>query len=1144
LTVPSSQHHPGLPPEGFWKKTLLIATLSCLAIAQPLFDVIGRYPTFFVANRLLPVDIYALVAGICVVFPLLLSIVTRILGAINRRAEEWSYRIEIAVLSGTAILPFAKVVHGIPGIFLVVLSFSAGTGIAFVYERFIAARKFLMALSVALVAIPAYFIFLTPVSTLLFGGASQATADAGKSHRPPVVMVVFDEFSLVSLLNEHQTIDSLRFPNISLLAQNTTWFRNATTVSTQTEYAVPAILSGRRPLPGSVLLPTLHDYPDNVFTLLGPHYQMQVYESQTSLCPPQYAGTLQPLKPFRARIESMASDLGVIYRKIVLPDDLTRSLPSVEHTWGKFSSRDSVGYSRDNSTKSISNGAKLIREMDYNRRILWDNFLSALQPSAGNAFYFLHILLPHYEWEYTPSGKSYLLKSAGIPPIPGLKGEDWGDDSWAVLQAQQRYLLQVRALDGMVGELVRKLKDEGLYDSSLLIITADHGVSFVPNDSRRFLTASNYPDILPVPLFIKTPFEHSGSVNDRNAETIDILPTIAAVTGLPLPRPLDGSCLFDTSLSERPEKKVFLAEDPAGYRIFPKSIDEKVASVKRQIQYFGTGSQPYGLYTIGPHSELIGRDVNVLPILKSNITPISIDHRDYYSSIDPDAPGLLAQISGRMHDRDPHTPVSTLAIAVNGTIRAMTRTYIASDGEFTAMVPDDCLHAGKNSIQAYILRDTAGTLTLIQPEHDVSYTLTGEAGSTETLTSPDGQKAKIGSGTSDGSIDSIYCDNGRLWSFGWAARFSASQLPIELILFSGDRFLEAIPPGNQIRPDLAREHHDEKLVHAGWSFDLHGPEFNGSLLPHIRVFALYADGSCAELHSPVRDRSLSASPDIHPVAMYSLATGRHGSTTLRGIDDKLYVVANAGSAGTVDTVESESDGLSIYGWALQAKQHRLPRQVVVFLDGNYVCSDTCGNFKRPEIGVKYSNPLFANAGFRIRIDSAKLHFPLKIKALRVFALYGDRNASEVPHHFRDFTMAKHGTSPTGTTADLLEIRFGNRVFPIVKGIIEGHLDIWRQTADSLQIAGWAADIKHGHTIDAVIMTVNGSIVKTIRTGRLRKDISQGYKEKALDHCGFNETFSINGLGLTQGKPKVRLYAVSVARKSASEIRYTLNFPYQ
>ena len=99
-----------------------------------------------------------------------------------------------------------------------------------------------------------------------------------------VVMVVFDELPLTSLLGQDEDIDDERYPAFAELARNSIWFRGATAVHDSTALAVPAILEGRYPRPG--LGSDYASHPRNLFTLLAPRYELHVSEEATGLCPP------------------------------------------------------------------------------------------------------------------------------------------------------------------------------------------------------------------------------------------------------------------------------------------------------------------------------------------------------------------------------------------------------------------------------------------------------------------------------------------------------------------------------------------------------------------------------------------------------------------------------------------------------------------------------------------------------------------------------------------------------------------------------------------------------------------------------------------------------------------------------------------
>ena len=96
-------------------------------------------------------------------------------------------------------------------------------------------------------------------------------------------MIVFDELPLVSLLDEERSIDPALYPNMSALAHDGVWFRNATTVSAYTRWALPAIVTGLRPKRDAV--PTSGNYPDTLFSFLGRTHRFEVIESLSAMCP-------------------------------------------------------------------------------------------------------------------------------------------------------------------------------------------------------------------------------------------------------------------------------------------------------------------------------------------------------------------------------------------------------------------------------------------------------------------------------------------------------------------------------------------------------------------------------------------------------------------------------------------------------------------------------------------------------------------------------------------------------------------------------------------------------------------------------------------------------------------------------------------
>ncbi len=80
-------------------------------------------------------------------------------------------------------------------------------------------------------------------------------------------------------------IDPVRYPNFAALAADSTWFRNAYSVYDSTTKAVPLILDGVKPHPGTAADRRYH--PHSIYDMFARHgYRIVDSEEATALCPP------------------------------------------------------------------------------------------------------------------------------------------------------------------------------------------------------------------------------------------------------------------------------------------------------------------------------------------------------------------------------------------------------------------------------------------------------------------------------------------------------------------------------------------------------------------------------------------------------------------------------------------------------------------------------------------------------------------------------------------------------------------------------------------------------------------------------------------------------------------------------------------
>jgi hypothetical protein len=312
----------------------------------------------------------------------------------------------------------------------------------------------------------------------------------------------------------------------------------------------------------------------------------------------------------------------------------------------------------------------------------------------------MHVVLPHVPWCYLPSGARYaddgeINNFLVFTTHDGLH-EFWGDDDLLVAQSQQRYLLQLGYVDRLIGELVARLQACGLYDRCLLIVTGDHGVSFRADQPRRSTSPENLGDILSIPLFIKRPFQAAGEISDRHVESIDLFPTVVDVLGIQLRDPVEGWSVLDTTHPERDRMTIY--DGTTAIEVDPAVIVN--SDVPRILRgQFGSARDPDALFRIGPFPELVGRRIASLeqsaePSVEIELLP------NADASAEPSASHVPCFHQGFVRSPVDRDRPLVLAVAVNGVIRAVTRTYLL-DGlrdRWAAMVPESSLQSHQNDI--------------------------------------------------------------------------------------------------------------------------------------------------------------------------------------------------------------------------------------------------------------------------------------------------------------------------------------------------------------------------------------------------------------------------------------------------------------
>ena len=135
--------------------------------------------------------------------------------------------------------------------------------------------------------------------------------------------------------------------------------------------------------------------------------------------------------------------------------------------------------------------------------------------------------------------------------VVGFPGLEPSDENVQALRAV--YLGLATELDHHLGRVIRHLKENGRYDNTLIVITADHGDML--GDRHTWGKMTVYDAAFHTPLVIRVPGNEAraGTRMDVPTESIDITPTILEWVGVRAPNSMDGRSLLPLLHGEIPE---------------------------------------------------------------------------------------------------------------------------------------------------------------------------------------------------------------------------------------------------------------------------------------------------------------------------------------------------------------------------------------------------------------------------------------------------------------------------------------------------------------------------------------------------------------------------------------------------------------
>ncbi len=216
---------------------------------------------------------------------------------------------------------------------------------------------------------------------------------------------------------------------------------------------------------------------------------------------------------------------------------------------------------------TLYNGLRLVRERFFARKVNVYNYYQPAEvvtakgiewldtPAAkqGPFFLYLHYMDPHDPYFVHPyNGEGYARVANPNPP------PDVADKYRALYDGEITYL------DGEIGRLVDDLKRRGLYDNTVIVLTADHGEEFHEHGGWWHGTTL-YDEQIHIPLIIKPGTAGKGGrVIDDLCMSLDIAPTLLRSAGAAPPPVMQGHVLPLDGGTPIAREHVFSEEDLEG----------------------------------------------------------------------------------------------------------------------------------------------------------------------------------------------------------------------------------------------------------------------------------------------------------------------------------------------------------------------------------------------------------------------------------------------------------------------------------------------------------------------------------------------------------------------------------------------------
>ncbi|MEM7204963.1 MAG: sulfatase [Planctomycetota bacterium] len=201
----------------------------------------------------------------------------------------------------------------------------------------------------------------------------------------------------------------------------------------------------------------------------------------------------------------------------------------------------SKGFDSYQTRPALASAAGITSAKVTDRSIEW------IKRNADSRFFlFAHYFDPHYAYMHHPEfDRTSNYEGSLRPAMPIGKLRDARND---LTPEDVRYLIdlhheEIAFTDAQIGRLLGFLREQGLEEKTLVVLTSDHGEEFMRHGWIGH-TRTLYEELLHVPMIVSLPGTFGPATVDDPVSLVDVKPTLLAMSSVADDAPCDGFSLL------------------------------------------------------------------------------------------------------------------------------------------------------------------------------------------------------------------------------------------------------------------------------------------------------------------------------------------------------------------------------------------------------------------------------------------------------------------------------------------------------------------------------------------------------------------------------------------------------------------------